>query len=194
MSPPHHLRTRASPGQRRLTALEAVGPLCTHLRTSGLEPTFGPRLVRRNQPSGCKPDSWRSVRVVQAGQSHRTGQPGSSAGRYGCCTLVLHCLPPFPGTRRARTIRSVGVSKSSGTVRYWSWAGPIFQGRPHLSAVIRRLGSSVGNSRYGPYRSPTALAAQVGTVRLSSSWTNLPDWSSWMVPHRGELQPELHPP
>jgi hypothetical protein len=106
------------------------------------------------------------------------------AAGSGAAAPPCSCLP----------FRSVVMGTSSRTVHCGLCAGPIFQGRPHLSAVIRRLGSSVGNSRYGPYRSPTALAAQVGTVRLSSSWTNLPGWSSWMVPHRGELQPELHPP
>ena len=35
------------------------------------------------------------MKVVQAGQIHRTGQPGSGAGRYGCCALVLHRLGWF---------------------------------------------------------------------------------------------------
>jgi hypothetical protein len=49
--------------------------------------------------SGCKPASWRSVRVVQAGQSHGTGQSGSGAGRSGCCTLVLHYFRRFSNWR-----------------------------------------------------------------------------------------------
>ena len=46
-----------------------------------------------------------------------------------------------------------------------------------LSPVIRRLGSSVGNSRRDHPGDSTALAARVVPVRIDSGWTNAFDRS-----------------
>ena len=91
----------------------AVGGLCLPTRTVSSFRTAAARCSRR---SGGKPDPWRSVRVVQAGQSHRTGQPGSGAGRSGCCTLVLHCFLAFRvGDAHGPSHRSVEIY---GRARY----------------------------------------------------------------------------
>ena len=43
-------------------------------------------------------------------------------------------------------ILSVGVGKSSGTVRCGPYAGPTFQSCPHRTGIVHRLGSSIGSS------------------------------------------------
>ena len=87
------------------------------------------------------------MRVVQAGQSHRTGQPGSGAGRSGCCTLVLHCFRPFRARDGAnlliRRLRQSGPGPSVAG----PCAGPTFHSRPPGTGVVRRHGSSFGSFR-----------------------------------------------
>ena len=83
----------------------------------------------------------------------RTGGPASSAGQR---CIGVRSDREFPaiigrsarnGMRSPGSICSVGVGTSSGIVRQGSCAGYMFHICSYLSAVIRRLVSSVGSSR-----------------------------------------------
>ena len=83
--------------------------------------------------------------------------------------ITLTCVKcgALGGTRTPNTHRSVGVGKSSKTVRHRSWAGPTFQSCPRASGAVQRLGYSLGYSSDG-----TALILDRLLFRpdISPSW------------------------
>jgi hypothetical protein len=69
--------------------------VCTHLRTSGLEPTFGPRLVRRGSAL------WMQTSLIEVVED-RSGKSESQnrSIEVGCgpawlLHLMLHSAPPL---------------------------------------------------------------------------------------------------